>query len=107
MLSSSILGSMCVGLPLVLPKESMTMPSSTSLRDGSSEGPSLVKPIINVGFQLVQEKIVRIMATVQAIMLYCFRVSQLVDEGKATMGQIATCKAWVSLQLREVAKLGR
>lgn len=45
------------------------------------------------GFQLVQDKIVRIMANTQAIFLLCFRVSKLIDDGKATMGQIAMTKA--------------
>lgn len=59
------------------------------------------------GFQLVQDKIVRIMANTQAIFLLCFRVSKLIDDGKATMGQIAMTKAWVTERAREVARLGR
>jgi len=56
---------------------------------------------------LVQDKIVRIMANTQAIFLLCFRVSKLIDDGKATMGQIAMTKAWVTERAREVARLGR
>lgn len=52
------------------------------------------------GFQLVQDKIVRIMANTQAIFLLCFRVSKLIDDGKATMGQIAMTKAWVTERAR-------
>ena len=59
------------------------------------------------GFQLVQEKIVKIMANTQAMVLLCFRISKLVDENKATIGQIAMTKAWVSERLREVTRWGR
>lgn len=31
------------------------------------------------GFQLIQEKLVRIMANTQAILLMCFRISKLAD----------------------------
>lgn len=48
------------------------------------------------GFQLIQEKIVKIMSNTQAIFLICFRVSKLIDDGKATMGQIAMTKAFVT-----------
>ena len=47
------------------------------------------------------------MSTVQAILLMCFRISQLVDEGKATIGQIAMTKAWVTDRARDVARWGR
>lgn len=47
------------------------------------------------------------MSNVQAVMLMCFRISKLVDENKATMGQIAMTKAYVSERLREIAKWGR
>ncbi len=40
------------------------------------------------------------MANTQAIFLLCFRVSQLIDDGKATMGQIAMTKAWVTERAR-------
>lgn len=59
------------------------------------------------GFQLIQEKLVRIMANVQGILLMCMRISKLVDEGKAELGQIAATKAWVTERGREVCKLGR
>jgi alkylation response protein AidB-like acyl-CoA dehydrogenase len=47
------------------------------------------------------------MATTQAILLMCYRISKMVEEGKATMGQIAMTKAWVTERGREVAKWGR
>lgn len=59
------------------------------------------------GFQLVQEKIVKIMANTQAVLLMCYRISKLVDEGKAQIGQIAMIKAWTTERTREVSKWGR
>ena len=47
------------------------------------------------------------MANTQAVFLMCFRISKLVDEGKASIGQIAMVKAYVTERLREVAKWGR
>lgn len=59
------------------------------------------------GFQLVQEKLVKIMSNTQAVLLMCFRISKLVDEGNVSIGQIAMTKAYVTERLREVAKWGR
>lgn len=61
----------------------------------------------NLGFQLVQEKIVKIMATTQAILLMCYRISKMMDDGKIQIGQIAMTKAWVTERARDVAKWGR
>jgi alkylation response protein AidB-like acyl-CoA dehydrogenase len=44
----------------------------------------------------VQEKIVKIMSNTQAVLLMCYRISKLVDEGKAVIGQIAMVKAWAT-----------
>ncbi len=60
-----------------------------------------------LGFQMVQEKIVKVMANTQAILLMCYRLSKMADEGKITIGQIALAKAWCSERAREVAKWGR
>lgn len=59
------------------------------------------------GFQLVQEKIVKVMANTQAILLMCYRLSKMADEGKISIGQIAMAKAWCTERAREVAKWGR
>lgn len=48
------------------------------------------------GFQLIQEKLVRIMANTQAMLLMCIRLTKLLEEGKAELGQIALTKAWVT-----------
>jgi alkylation response protein AidB-like acyl-CoA dehydrogenase len=47
------------------------------------------------------------LANVEAILLMCFRMSDLVDEGKANLGQIALCKAFATERGREVVKWGR
>lgn len=52
------------------------------------------------GFQLVQEKIYKIMANTQAVLLMCFRISKLVDEKKHTIGQVALTKAFVTERTR-------
>ena len=36
------------------------------------------------------------MANVQGILLICIRISNLAQEGKAELGQIALTKAWVT-----------
>jgi acyl-CoA oxidase len=55
----------------------------------------------------VQEKLFRIMANTQAILMMCFRISQLLDEKKMTIGQVAMGKAFCTERAREVVKLGR
>jgi len=45
---------------------------------------------------LIQEKLVSLMANVQGILLLCFRISNMIEDGKATMGQIALAKAWIT-----------
>jgi hypothetical protein len=36
------------------------------------------------------------MANVQGVLLMCIRITQLLDEGKVELGQIALTKAWVT-----------
>ena len=62
---------------------------------------------IDLGYQLVQEKLARMMGNIQAMLMLCHRLSQLYDTGKAEMGQIALTKAWVTERGREVVRLGR
>lgn len=50
---------------------------------------------------------VRLLSNTNAIFLSCFRISKLVDQGKATMGQIAMTKAFCTERLREIVRLGR
>lgn len=49
----------------------------------------------------------KIMSNVQAVMLMCIRISNLVDEGRASLPQIAMTKAFVTERAREIAKWGR
>eukprot|EP00455_Lapot_gusevi_P003244 TRINITY_DN1132_c0_g1_i1.p1 TRINITY_DN1132_c0_g1~~TRINITY_DN1132_c0_g1_i1.p1 ORF type:complete len:460 (-),score=108.90 TRINITY_DN1132_c0_g1_i1:103-1419(-) len=58
-------------------------------------------------FQLVQERLVRMLGNIQAMMYSALRLSQLHQQGKSTPGQISMVKAWNSLRGREVAAWGR
>lgn len=58
-------------------------------------------------FQLVQERLARIQATVQAMYLMCWRLSALYDAGKMTHEQSSLVKAWTTARGREVVSLGR
>eukprot|EP01017_Pseudomicrothorax_dubius_P036674 TRINITY_DN5274_c0_g2_i3.p1 TRINITY_DN5274_c0_g2~~TRINITY_DN5274_c0_g2_i3.p1 ORF type:complete len:336 (+),score=51.30 TRINITY_DN5274_c0_g2_i3:304-1311(+) len=58
-------------------------------------------------FQLTQEKLVRMMGTIQASLALSWRITKLYERNAASIGQIAMCKAWVSQQAREVVRLGR
>lgn len=61
----------------------------------------------NIGFQMVQEKIVKMMAGVQGCLLLGFHVSKLADEGKLTIGQIAMTKAYITDRGRDITRWGR
>ncbi|BDA45206.1 Glutaryl-CoA dehydrogenase, mitochondrial [Coccomyxa sp. Obi] len=58
-------------------------------------------------FQLVQEKLARMLANLQAMFLMCWRLSKLYEEGKMTHELASTTKAWTTLRGREVVSLGR
>jgi len=58
-------------------------------------------------FQLIQEKLSRMMATIQAMILLSWRITRLAESHAATLGQISMAKAWVTLKGREVTALGR
>lgn len=83
------------------------MLSSTPLIANSSDNQFQVNMMAIVGYQLVQEKLVKIMANTQAVTLMAFRISKMVEEGNVTIGQIAMTKAWISERLRDIAKWGR
>lgn len=55
----------------------------------------------------MQEKLSRMMATIQSMILLSWRVGRLVEKGEASLGQISMAKAWVTLRGREVVALGR
>eukprot|EP01017_Pseudomicrothorax_dubius_P026321 TRINITY_DN2928_c0_g3_i2.p1 TRINITY_DN2928_c0_g3~~TRINITY_DN2928_c0_g3_i2.p1 ORF type:complete len:137 (+),score=38.92 TRINITY_DN2928_c0_g3_i2:66-476(+) len=58
-------------------------------------------------FQLVQEKLTRMMGSIQAIMMFNWRTTALYEQDKVSIGQIALNKAWATLRGREVVALGR
>jgi len=63
------------------------------------------KPL--AAFQLVQEKLVRMLAAVTRGQLMCLRVSQLVDAGKLSHAAASLAKFSVARDAREVAQLAR
>ena len=60
-----------------------------------------------VSYQLIQEKIFKVMSRVQANLFFCYNIQQLHLAGKATIGQIAMCKAFATEMLREAVRFGR
>ena len=58
-------------------------------------------------FQLIQEKLSRIMATTQAMLLMAWRITNLTAQNNSTIGQVGMAKAWITLRGREVCALGR
>ncbi|KAF2071301.1 hypothetical protein CYY_007376 [Polysphondylium violaceum] len=58
-------------------------------------------------FQLVQERLTRMLGNLQGMTLMCLRISQLFDQGKLTYGQVGLLKAHVSLKGREIVSLSR
>lgn len=63
------------------------------------------KPI--AAYQLMQEKIFKVMSRVQASLFFCYNITQLQIQGKATIGQLATAKAFATEMLREASRFGR
>ncbi|KAH7436163.1 hypothetical protein KP509_05G005600 [Ceratopteris richardii] len=58
-------------------------------------------------FQLCQEKLVRMLGNIQAMMLIGWRLCKLYEAGKMTPGQASLGKAWTTLRARETVALGR
>lgn len=58
-------------------------------------------------FQIVQEKLVRMLGNVQAMLLMGWRLCKLYETGKMTPGQASLAKAWITLKARETVSLGR
>ncbi|GFH06166.1 Ig-like domain-containing protein [Haematococcus lacustris] len=59
------------------------------------------------GFQLVQERLVRMLGNIQAMFLMAWRLSKLYEEGRMTHEQASLVKSWTTLRGREVMALGR
>jgi len=58
-------------------------------------------------FQLVQEKVQRILSTATAMWLMAWRLTKLAQEGRMTHEQASLVKSWTTLRGREVVSLGR
>ncbi|EFN54177.1 hypothetical protein CHLNCDRAFT_24792 [Chlorella variabilis] len=58
-------------------------------------------------FQLMQEKLQRMLSTCQAMWLMAWRLTKLYEAGKLTHEQASLVKAWTTLRGREVVALGR
>src|SRR4051794_37907126 len=58
-------------------------------------------------FQLIQERLARMLGSIQSMMLMSWRMSKIYMDGKATQGQASLTKAYNTLRGREVAALGR
>ncbi|KAH7667585.1 acyl-CoA oxidase protein [Dioscorea alata] len=58
-------------------------------------------------FQLNQEKLVRMLGNIQAMVLVGWRLCKLYESGKMTPGHASLGKGWISLKARETVSLGR
>ncbi|XP_011019097.1 PREDICTED: acyl-coenzyme A oxidase 4, peroxisomal-like isoform X3 [Populus euphratica] len=58
-------------------------------------------------FQINQQKLVRMLGNVQAMVLVGWRLCKLYEKEKMTPGQASLAKAWISLKARETASIGR
>ncbi|KAB2630514.1 acyl-coenzyme A oxidase 4 [Pyrus ussuriensis x Pyrus communis] len=58
-------------------------------------------------FQINQEKLVRMLGNVQAMVLIGWRLSKLYEAGKMTPGHASMGKSWITLRARETVALGR
>ncbi|KAL6909774.1 hypothetical protein ACP4OV_001433 [Aristida adscensionis] len=58
-------------------------------------------------FQLNQEKLVRMLGNIQAMSLLGWRLCNLHDARKMTIGQASLGKAWITKQARETVAIGR
>ena len=63
------------------------------------------KPL--VAYQLMQQKVFKVMSRTQSILFFCYNIYQRHLEGKATIGQIAMAKSFSTEMLREAARYGR
>jgi len=58
-------------------------------------------------FQLTQERLARMGASVQAMFLLALRLSQLSEKGMMSHSQASLVKAWITAQARQVCATGR
>lgn len=60
-----------------------------------------------MAFQLMQNKVARVMSGVQSCLVLARQLTRQFEQGKATMGQIALAKGFITATVREVAGLAR
>jgi alkylation response protein AidB-like acyl-CoA dehydrogenase len=58
-------------------------------------------------FQIIQEKIAKIMGNTQSMLFLCKRMSDLYIDGSLTIGQVGLCKAWCTSRARETLAIAR
>ncbi|KAM2243099.1 hypothetical protein ACFX1S_009967 [Malus domestica] len=58
-------------------------------------------------FQINQEKLVRMLGNVQAMVLIGWRLCKMYEAGKMTPGHASMGKSWITLRARETVALGR
>ena len=58
-------------------------------------------------FQIMQMKLVDMMANIQAMALVCERISNMSDNGELTTGIVSMFKAWATERARKICRLGR
>ncbi|XP_020585842.1 acyl-coenzyme A oxidase 4, peroxisomal-like [Phalaenopsis equestris] len=58
-------------------------------------------------FQLTQEKLVRMLGNIQAMMLLGWRLCKLYESGKMTVGHSSLAKAWTTKIAKETVSIGR
>ncbi|KAG8374420.1 hypothetical protein BUALT_Bualt11G0137400 [Buddleja alternifolia] len=58
-------------------------------------------------FQINQQKLVRMLGNIQAMILVGWRLCKLYESGKMTPGHASMGKSWISLKARETVSLGR
>ena len=60
-----------------------------------------------LGFQLIQEKLVKIMSHTQAVLFTCAHLSKLMQTGELNMVKAGLAKGWACEQAREISRWGR
>jgi glutaryl-CoA dehydrogenase len=63
------------------------------------------KPLVS--FQLIQDKLVRMLCEVTAMQLYCLRLGRLIEDGRFTDTIAALAKLNNTVKAREVCRLAR
>jgi glutaryl-CoA dehydrogenase len=71
----------------------------------ASERKQFGKPLVS--FQLIQQKLVAMLAEVTAMQLYCLRLGRLIEEGRLTDTIAALAKLNNTVKARDVCRMGR